>query len=89
MSTNKISGLGGMIRQKLYGSAKNIAKGAKTLTSKKDYVSTKGPNYGNTYTRYGGVVSVLKKSATPATTKQANEQRQAARIAVGHPRKVR
>lgn len=88
---SKLSGLGGMIQRKLYGSAKsvaNIAKdvgsdvadGAKTLTSKKDYLSTSGPNQGNTYTRYGGLVSVLKKGATAASKEEAYKKRKTAEM---------
>lgn len=56
---------------------KAVENTAKTLTSKRDYVSTKGPNFGNTYTKYGGVVSVLKSGPTPASVKQASAQRNA------------
>jgi len=51
-----------------------------SVTGKKTYVSTRGSNYGNTYRKIGPV-SVLKSASTPATVKQANVQRQAARVA--------
>lgn len=77
------------VSQKLYNSIVNSPKGvapagiqvakqvAKQLTKKEEYVSQKRGNLGNTYTRYAGVVSVLKKPATPATRKQAFEQKKA------------
>lgn len=66
---------------------KGIANAGETLTSKKDYVSTRPSNFGDTYTRYGGLVSVLKKGATPESIKQARAPGEAAQAAQTAARK--
>ena len=60
----------------------NIQSAAKTLISKRDYVSTRPENFGHKYTRYGGVISIMNRnSKTPESVAEAKRLKQAEREA--------